>query len=561
MPEPYRGAARMVPSPPAYNAARPPMRTARPRQGASDPHSPPACTLPQPPGSAGESAERGRGMADGAWGTRGFPAAAALRILCRPFLRNGRPRKSSSSSRGSPHRPPRARMPDASASSESRLVRALGVWGLAAGIVNVTVGGGIFRLPSGVAGSLGATGPVAYLVCALAMALIVLCFAEAGSRVALTGGPYAYVEVAFGPFVGFLSGILLWVVGSLALAAVATIFADALGGLVPALHAPAARAALLIAIFALLAGVNVRGVRQGTRLNTIATVAKLLPLLVLLVGGAFAVHGANLVWPAPPQPANIARTSVLLIFAFMGIESALVPSGEVRDPARTVPRALFLAMGAVTLLYVGLHVVAQGVLGASLAGRSTPLADAAGQALGPWGARLLLAGATVSMFGYVSGMTLAVPRALFALGRDGFLPRVLASVHPTWRTPHVAIAVQSAIACVLAITSGFERLAILANLATLLLYAGCCAAAWELRRRDVRAGGTPFRVPGGAIAPVAALGVIAWLLTSITRQEWAVVGAVLVLAALAYLASRGTRARIASSTQVHRAGTESIDRP
>jgi APA family basic amino acid/polyamine antiporter len=431
--------------------------------------------------------------------------------------------------------------------TESRLVRALGTWGLAAGIVNVTIGGGIFRLPSGVAQTMGATAPVAYLVCALAMGLIVLCFAEAGSRVAMTGGPYAYVEVAFGPFVGFLSGVLLWAVGSLALAAVATIFADALGGLVPALAGGAARIALMAAVFALLASINARGVRQGSRLNAASTIAKLLPLVLLLVAGAFAVHPANLAWSAAPSPALVARSSVLLIFAFMGIESALVPSGEVRDPARTVPRALFIAMGAVTLMYLGLHLVAQGVLGPSLAGRSTPLADAAGAALGPWGARMLLAGATVSMFGYLSGMTLAVPRALFALARDGFLPRRLAAVHPTWRTPHVAIAAQSAIAFVLSVTSAFEPLAILANVATLLLYAACCLAAWELRRRDVRAGGIPFRVPGGAVAPVAALAVIAWLLTSIRLAEWTIVAAVLLVAAVVYAATRGHRARLALS--------------
>jgi amino acid transporter len=444
-------------------------------------------------------------------------------------------------------------MSDPQPHSESRLVRALGTWGLAAGIVNVTIGGGIFRLPSGVAASLGATAPVAYLVCALAMGLIVLCFAEAGSRVAMTGGPYAYVEVAFGPFVGFLSGVLLWAIGTLALAAVSTIFADALGGLMPALKAPAARAAVLALVFALLAAVNARGVRWGSRLNAVSTVAKLVPLLILLVLGAFAVKSSNLTWTAAPAPGVVARTSVLLIFAFMGIESALVPSGEVREPARTVPRALFIAMAGVTVIYVGLHLVAQGVLGASLGTRSTPLADAAGAALGPWGARLLLAGATVSMFGYLSGMTLAVPRALFALARDGFLPRSLASVHPTWRTPHVAIAVQAVIACILAVTSAFERLAILANVATLLLYAGCCLAAWQLRRRDVRAGGIPFRVPGGAVAPVLALAVIAWLLASIRLAEWMEVAAVLAAAALIYLATRGHRTRLALSPGVRAA--------
>ncbi|HYW07891.1 MAG TPA: amino acid permease, partial [Longimicrobium sp.] len=149
----------------------------------------------------------------------------------------------------------RSAAPPPAASSEARLVRALGVWGLAASVVNVTVGGGIFRLPAEAARLLGPSAPWAYLVCALAMALIVLCFAAAGSRVSLTGGPYAYVETAFGPFVGFLAGVLLWVVGTFALAAVSTLLADALAALIPALASPVAKAAILVAAYALLAGV------------------------------------------------------------------------------------------------------------------------------------------------------------------------------------------------------------------------------------------------------------------------------------------------------------------
>ena len=428
------------------------------------------------------------------------------------------------------------------AGAEARLVRAMGVWALAASIVNITVGGGIFRLPAFVAGQLGSSAPLAYLVCAVAMGLIVLCFAEAGSRVALTGGPYAYVEVAFGPFAGFLSGVLLWAVGTLALSAVATLFADAVGALVPALAGGAARVAVLVATFAVLGVVNVLGVRQGTAVNVVSTVAKLVPLLLLLVLGAFAVKRANLSGVATPPDASLARTSVLLIFAFAGVESALVPSGEVRDVARTIPRAIALAMVAVTLLYIGLHLVCQGVLGAALVGSKTPLADAAAVALGPWGRTMMLAGAAVSMFGYVGGMTLAVPRALFALGRDGFLPRRLAAVHPRWHTPYVAIAVQGVIVCALAVSSGFEKLAILANLSTLLLYAACCLAAWELRRKDVRAGGIPFRVPAAGVVPFVAVAVIAYMLLSITWQEWAVVAAVLAAAAVLYFATSGARA-------------------
>ena len=429
------------------------------------------------------------------------------------------------------------------AAPEARLVRALGVWGLAAGIVNVTVGGGIFRLPSAAASSLGGAAPIAYLVCAGAMALIVLCFAEAGSRVDLTGGPYAYVEVAFGPFVGFLAGVMLWVVGTLALSAVTTLFADSVGALVPALAGGAARAGLLVAVLALFAAINVAGVRQGNAVNAVATVAKLLPLLLLVAVGALAVRGGNLGWSETPAANDVARASAVLIFAFAGIESALVPSGEVKDVARTVPRAIFLAMIGITALYLAVHMVTQGILGGALAGHPTPLAEAAGRAMGPAGRTLLLAGASISMFGYIGGMTLAVPRALFALGRDGFLPRALASVHPRHRTPHVAIAAQAVVTIALALTSGFERLAILANLATLLLYAACCLAAWELRRRDVRAGGYPFRVPGGAVVPFLALGAIAYLLSSITLDEWAMAGAVVAVSALLYLLTHGTRAR------------------
>jgi amino acid transporter len=312
---------------------------------------------------------------------------------------------------------------------------------------------------------------------------------------------------------------------------------------VPGLGAPGARAAVLVAVFLVLSAVNVVGVKQGTAVNVVFTVAKLLPLVLLLVAGAFASKAANLAWHGMPSGGSLARTSILLIFAFAGVESALVPSGEVRDVARTIPRAIGLAMVVITVLYLALHLVAQGVLGSALPGSATPLADAAAVALGPWGRTLILAGAAVSMFGYVSGMTLAVPRALFALARDGFLPRQVAAVHRRWHTPYVAIAVQGVIVCALAVSSGFEKLAILANASTLLLYAGCCLASWQLRRKDVRAGGIPFRVPGATVAAVGALAVIAWMLTSITAKEWAVVAGVLAAAALLYLATMGTRSR------------------
>jgi APA family basic amino acid/polyamine antiporter len=430
--------------------------------------------------------------------------------------------------------------------SERSLVRAIGTWALAAGVINVTVGGGIFRLPADVAGALGAAAPLAYVVCAIAMGLIVLCFAEAGSRVSLTGGPYAYVELAFGPYVGFLTGVLIWLLGTTAVAAVSTVYATNAAKLFPVFEQPTMRALLLIATFATVATVNILGVKQGSRLNGISTVAKLLPLILLVVCGVFFVDRSNLAIATAPAIGDVTRASIVLIFAFSGVESALVPSGEVKDPARTVPRAIFVAMLTITFLYIAIQLVAQGVLGSALATSTTPLADAAGAVLGPWGRILLLSAVVISTFGYLSGMTLAIPRALYAFGRDGFLPAAIASVHPRFRTPHISIAVQTAIACTLAITSAFGPLAIIANVAALLVYLACSLAAWQLRRRDVRAGGIPFRVPGAGVVPLLSCAMIIGLLSSITLPEWRVLVIVLVIASAVFVVTRRRRAAIAS---------------
>ena len=423
--------------------------------------------------------------------------------------------------------------------SEASLRRSIGTFALAAGIVNITIGAGIFRLPADMAATLGATAPVAYLLCAIAMGLIVICIAEAGSRVSLTGGPYAYVEVAFGPFVGFLAGFLLWMLMTFVMAAVATVLVGNLGVLLPVVASRQASIAVLVAIYAAFAAVNILGVERGARLNSALTIAKILPLLLLIAGGTFAIVPGNLSAGEPPALGTLARSSILLIFAFAGVESALVPSGEVKDAARTVPRAILIAMAATTILYAGLQFVAQGVLGPALAtSTSAPLAEAAGVALGGWARTLLLVGAVVSMLGHAGAMILATPRALFAFARDGFLPSGLARLHPVHRSPVVAIVVQCAIVLALAVTSTFERLAILANISTLVLYGTCCVATWQLRRRDVRAGGTPFKVPAPAIVIVLACLMIGWMLTSVTAAEWVAFLIGLVVAAMIFALRR-----------------------
>jgi amino acid transporter len=420
------------------------------------------------------------------------------------------------------------------------LERAIGVRGLAATAFNVTVGGGIFVLPAVVAAAIGPSAPVAYVVCAAAMGLIVLCFAQAGSRVSLTGGPYAYVEVALGKYVGFLAGTLLWLVGTTATAAVASALVGSVSVFWAPLAAPVPRALVLAFVFIVLGALNVRGTRESTRFLELLTVVKLLPLIAFVVIGAALAHG-----PAPDvfgnlAPEKLGRSVIVLIFAFAGIEFALVPSGEVRDPARTVPRALFIAMSAITLLYVAIQYVAQLILGPQLAlEQAAPLTGAARAVAGSGGAVFIGVCASISMFGYVSGMMLTAPRALYAFGRDGILPPVFARVHQRYDTPAVAIAAQCAMTFVVAVTSGFATLAILSNIAVLVLYLFCCIAAWELGRKNVHAGGTPFRIPGGPLVPFLAVAVIVWILSNATAKEFSVIGAVLVAASLLFVIARG----------------------
>ncbi|HET9424083.1 MAG TPA: APC family permease [Gemmatimonadaceae bacterium] len=429
--------------------------------------------------------------------------------------------------------------------SDSRLLRAVGMWALAASIVNVTIGGGIFRLPAGVYATLGQASPIAYVVCAVLMGLIVMCFAEAGSRVSLTGGLYAYVETAFGPLIGFVSGVLLWAGMTSALSAVAVFFGDAVGALVPALASAGMRNAVIVIVLALFAGLNVLGVANATRFNVLMTIAKLAPLGLVIVVGLAALNGDRLEIAAAPKVGDLARGSIFLIFAFLGIESALVPSGEVKDPARTMPRAIAIAMIGIVIVYMCVQLVSQSALGDALGTSKTPVADAAGALLGSWGRTTILVGSTISMFGYVSGMTLAVPRMLYAFGRDGFLPKPFAAVHERFRTPHVAIVVQALISMALAVTGTFERLAIIANGSILIVYGACALAVFQLRRRDVRGDQPPFVAPLGGIVPALALLAILWLMTSLTAPEWVAMG-VAVLAALAiYAVTRRRRAQLA----------------
>src|SRR2546425_7364075 len=426
--------------------------------------------------------------------------------------------------------------------TEATLRRVIGVRGLAAAIFNITVGAAIFVLPAHMASSLGAAAPLAYLVCAVATALVALCIAEAGSRVPQSGGPYAYVGTALGPYAGYLCGVLLWLGITLAMGAVATVFADAVGALLPGVGGQLPRAVLLIAVIASLAVVNIRGAALGSRVSGIATVAKIVPLIAFVVLGLSHVRAESLALGSFPSLSRLGESGLLLMFAFFGMESALQVSGEVRDAARAVPRAIALAVAGVGVLYIAVQLVAQGILGSALAAPETakaPLAAAAVQFAGGAGSTLILIAMIVSTFGFMTATMLSTPRTLFALAVDGYLPQSLRAVHRAHHTPHVAIPIPSRIGCAIAITGTDVKLAIMANVAIRIHYLACCLAVWRLRRLGVGAAGNPFVMPGGRVVPWVAAGLIVALLARATAQAWLLTGGVMAAASLAFLARRG----------------------
>ena len=429
---------------------------------------------------------------------------------------------------------------------EAGLVRAIGVPGLTANIVNSTVGAGIFALPALVAAQIGAASPLAYVICAVAMCLFVTSFAMAGSRVSLTGGLYAYVEVAFGRYVGFLAGVLYFLTAILAISGVVGLIAISVGGLIPGLATPTGRLFVILFVFLFLAAINIRGVRIGTRAVEAVTLVKLAPLIIFVVAGIFFIRPEALAWPGWPQGGPLGRSVLQLIFAFVGVEVALVPSGEVKHPARTVPRAVFTALGITTLLYIMIQLVALGVLGNQLgASGEAALAEAAARFLGNLGRTLMLAGLAISAFGFATSDILSSPRIIFAFGRDAFIPKWFAHVHPRFHTPDVAIVTYAAIGFALSFSSTFQKLAVLSNMAVLLLYILCCLAALELNRRDIHSDGAPFKFPGATIVPILAIIVIIWILAHATLTEFELTGACLIAASLLYLVQTSQYRKVA----------------
>ena len=401
------------------------------------------------------------------------------------------------------------------------LVRVIGVGALSLGVVNMVVGAGIFVLPGRIAAELGSAAILAYLICSVAVALIFLCFAEVGGRVTRSGGAYAYIEEAFGPLAGFIASILLWFgFSALADAAITVAMVEVMTVAFPMLGESIPRSAFIIALFMFLTVVNIRGVEAGVRLYVFNTLAKLIPLLLLLVAGLFAINVENLAIPEWPTAGELGAGAIMLFFAFSGAESALSASGEIKNPSRTVPMGLLIGMASLLVLYVGLQTVAQGVLGPELANNTeAPLAAVAVEVFGGWGGKMLLVGVVISIYGAISGDMLGAPRVIFASSLDGNLPKVLSKVHAKYKTPHVAVIFFAVVVCVFALSGTFRYLAVFATGSLLLIDLGVSLAVLRLRQRDGLPGAGEFRLPFGPLIPLLSCLIVGWLLAQVPAEE------------------------------------------
>jgi basic amino acid/polyamine antiporter, APA family len=427
------------------------------------------------------------------------------------------------------------------AAAQAGLRRALGKWDLTAIGVNQVIGAAVFALPAALASTTGSLSPWLVAAAGIGTMMVAASFAEVGSRFEGTGGPYLYTRAAFGRFTAFEVGWLLWFVRVASWASVINVLATSLGYYWPALTSGVPRALLITLVIGVITFVNVRGIRQSSLLINTLTIGKLTPLVIFIAVGVFYIQPERFETGVTPDLTQLSTAALLLIFAYGGYETATVPAGEARDPRRAVPFALIMTIVVVAAVMTLIQIVAMGTL-QGLQSSRTPLADAAGLFLGPWGAVLMTVGAVLSTTGNNMGQALSGPRNLFALAEQGDLPPFFGRIHPTFRTPANAILFTSTIALVLALTGTFTTMAAASAITRLIVYVATCASTLKLRDpKYARVVKPPtFVVPFGPVIPIAAIVMSLAILAGATSlQLMAGLGAIAAGAVLYMVAVRG----------------------
>ena len=380
--------------------------------------------------------------------------------------------------------------------------------------VNSIVGAGVFAMPAGLAIDSGRYSLAVIFVAFIVVGFLALSMAEVASRFDVTGGPQVYAQHAFGPVASFTVGWLFTVSRFASFALIVQVMLDYAAVLWPALAAPLSRAAAITVFLLALAVINVRGVTRGALLGNLLTIAKILPLGLIALAGLWFAGWDNLPTSEPRAPDGLMDALLLALFACVGFDVAAVVAGEMRDPRRDLPASILGGLAISCLLYLLLMLACFGIL-PDTAASALPLADAASALIGPAGGTLMALAAVISCAGGNSVQLLVSPRGIFALAEAGDLPRWFASVHPVFRTPHVAIIGYSIIAWLLAITGTFKYVLTIFVISRMLAYGSTAAALIVLRRRE---GPAPVQVPGGIVIAVLALASCVALLATVSRQ-------------------------------------------
>jgi len=426
--------------------------------------------------------------------------------------------------------------------SSATLKRSLGLGAVVALGINGVIGQGIFLLPGKAAGLMGPASLAGIGIAAVLCCLIAVCFAEVGSRFSSTGGAYVYAREAFGDFVGFEVGWMTCCVAVISWAALANGFTLVLASFVPTVtqgwHQPATAVGLMV----LLTLVNLKGAKQGAAVSTFFSVAKLVPMAVFVCVGAFAID-TSLFQPFAPQGyGDLAETTLILLYAFVGFETLVVPAGEMNNPQKSVPIALMAVMAIVSVVYLAVLTVSIGTL-PEIAGHGNPVAAAASNVLGPIGGTLVAAGIVISVFGTNAGAALVSPRRFYAMAERGDLPRVFAKVNERTGVPVPAVLVTMGLSAVLAATGSFVELAALGVIARFLQYIPTCLAAIVLRRRDGAQAPEGFRLPLGPVLPLLTVGLCCVLMANTDPDRLIKGGLALAIGTVLYGLSRFLRTR------------------
>lgn len=424
------------------------------------------------------------------------------------------------------------------------LLRSLGRWSLAALALNSIIGSGVFVLPGTVGARLGWMSLAAWIIAAVFTGVMILCMAEVASRFTAAGGAYLFTQAAFGSFVGLQVGWLSYFVRAITAAVQANLFAAYLAEFWP-YAATRSGGVLVTTIFiGALAAINIRSVMSGARVSNVFAIVKIAPLLAFGVLGLFWLLGDRSVPSAIASDTTAGgwlQVLLLLMFAYGGFETAVIPLAEAKDPRRDAPFALLAGLGLVVVIYLIVQITVLATLTDPDA-TNRPLADSARMMLGGGAAALITVAALISVYGWLSSNMLTVPRLSMAMADRGDFPSFFARVHPVFRTPWVSILFFASLSWALANQAGLVQNLSLSAVSRLFVYGLVCAAVPQLRRKERRgdAGIAPaaFRAPFGTALAVFGILISLMLAARMNMREAITLGITVALASVHWFASR-----------------------